>query len=336
MEPHPVPQNILDIEFKLFGSFTLKQFGKMLIGCMVGLFFFILPINFFVKFPFVAGSILVGVLSALVPTFQTWITGFTKALFISPRYVWIKDKVNYELLNKSSSVKPDKETIQAAKNRKKIDISEIPLDKLFVTQTSNSNQQSDNDENQVKDQNFQRVYAQEFQNEESKSVNSKQPKNFQNENSLSPEQEINLLQTQLENLDMSDPNYKAKSEELMMKIAEVRSRVKLKGRYDTVARQGENLVDAQGQKLNNYGQEIFGIVVDRQDNPIDQAQIFFQNLETKQQFNVVSDGSGKFSTMNKLPIGTYLISIKHPKFKFDNFKIIVSSQKLPAYKFKAR
>ncbi|GIW58738.1 MAG: hypothetical protein KatS3mg086_023 [Candidatus Dojkabacteria bacterium] len=336
MEPHPVPQNILDIEFKLFGSFTLKQFGKMLIGCMVGLFFFILPINFFVKFPFVAGSILIGVLSALVPTFQTWIMGFAKALFISPRYVWIKDKVNYELLNKSSSVKPDKETLQAAKNRKKIDISEIPLDKLFATQTETSTQQSDADKDQVKDQNFQRVYTQEFQNEKNKLVNPEQKQNFQNQNSLSPEQEINILQNQLENLDMADPNYKAKSEELMMKIAEVRSKVKLRGRYDQVARQGENLVDAQGRKLNDYSQEIFGIVVDRQENPIEAAKIIFQDVQTGKQFSAITDQTGKFSTQQKLPMGTYIVSIQHPKFKFNNYKIVVSKEKLPTYKFKER
>lgn len=332
MQPHPVPQNILDIEFKLFGSFTLKQFGKILIGCMLGLFFFILPINILVKFPFVAASILFGVLSAIVPTFETWLMGFMKALFISPRYVWIKEKVNYDLLEKKDTIKPDKQTIQAAKNQKKIDISDIPLDKLFSAQKLTD--QGESLSGDVREQNFERVYNEEFKNNLNSPVSSITPNdNLQN---IDPQKQMQILQIQLENLDTNDPEYKKKREELMLKIAEIRSKAKVKGRLNISPQTNERIVNAQGQELVNTGQQIFGLIVDKNDTPLQGASIIFTDEATKAQIKSYTDNNGKFATQEKLKPGTYLVQITHPKVKFDTYKIIVSQTKLPAYKFRGR
>jgi hypothetical protein len=124
MEPHPVPQNILDIEFKLFGAFTLSQFGKILIGCMGGVaIFFLLNINPLVKIPLILISVGTGVLMAIIPNFGTWLGGFIKALFISPRYVWVKETSTPELLQrkKISDPKNDLE-VSSAMNKKKLNI----------------------------------------------------------------------------------------------------------------------------------------------------------------------------------------------------------------------
>ena len=36
MRQHPIPQNILDVEFKLFTKFTLKEFAYLAIGLGIG------------------------------------------------------------------------------------------------------------------------------------------------------------------------------------------------------------------------------------------------------------------------------------------------------------
>jgi hypothetical protein len=45
MRQHPIPHNILDIEFKLFGKFSAKQFGYIAIGAVTGGIFLLLRSN---------------------------------------------------------------------------------------------------------------------------------------------------------------------------------------------------------------------------------------------------------------------------------------------------
>jgi hypothetical protein len=337
MEPHPVPQNILDIEFKLFGSFTLRQFGKILVGCLVALLFFVLPINFFVKAPFIAASIIIGALSALVPRFETWLLGFTKALFISPRYVWIKDKVRYDLLSDTTQIKPDQKTLQKAKNMKKIDISDIPLSKLFAAQKVEGEPEEIGEN--VREQNFQRVYKQEFANKFKGNATEKNevlPRQNSNDNKITLEQEIEVLQNQLENLDESRPDYKEKQEYIMMRIAELRSKIKMKGRYvdKNLKNTNEKLVNAKGEALSETSQQIFGVVVDKKDNPIQGAEVIFTNEDTNAMIKCITDNQGKFSTPQKLPEGSFLVQIKYPGIKFNLYRIVITKEKLPVYKFR--
>jgi hypothetical protein len=67
MENLPVPKNVLDVEFKLFGALTVKQFFKVLAGCVGGVLFFLLPVNILIRIPLMAGSVILGVGAALLP-----------------------------------------------------------------------------------------------------------------------------------------------------------------------------------------------------------------------------------------------------------------------------
>src|SRR5260221_2036340 len=145
MEQHPVPQNIIDVEFKLFGSFTLKQFSKILFGSLGALLIFFIPMPSIIKVPLMGISIFLGLGMAIVPNLSVWLNGMLKAIFISPRYVWVRETVTPDLLkSRQSSTKSSKDLkVGAAKSTNKVDINDIPLERLFGTKSKIDNVKKD-------------------------------------------------------------------------------------------------------------------------------------------------------------------------------------------------
>lgn len=118
MRQHPIPQNVLDVEFKLFTKFTLKEFVYLAIGVSIGGFFLyfttkgqipgIIGIPAFVVF---AG---LGAFFALVPIndqpADKFITNFFTAINRPTQRAWL----NSELKNQRS--KPLVQTQQSKLN----------------------------------------------------------------------------------------------------------------------------------------------------------------------------------------------------------------------------
>ncbi|MCA9374883.1 PrgI family protein [Candidatus Dojkabacteria bacterium] len=108
MQQHPIPQNILDIEFKLFGRFTVKEFAYLALGVGFGgifLFFFtkgLLP--GIIAIPVFLFSSGVGVGLAVVPIndqkADTFIKNYLSAITKPTLRVWknslFDEKVEWE------------------------------------------------------------------------------------------------------------------------------------------------------------------------------------------------------------------------------------------------
>lgn len=347
MEQHPVPQNILEVEFKLFGSFTLKQFAKIVFGCVAAFLIFFLPLNVLIKFPLMGISVIVGLLLAIVPNFGTWLNGYLKALFISPRYVWIKSTKTPDILrNNAVTTKTQTQQQAAMQKQGKVDISEIPLDKIFQ---SSAPEDRPNDALEASG-NLNQVYDQVFKKDIDKAKNAPAPKPVvkpvANQIQITkpptqPEPEdsqgqIQNLKFELSRLAKDDPEYNKKESEIMGKINSLFG--KLKGSDSTSQNIQSDIeeINAQGEVLNQPGQILFGIVVDKKDKPVTDATIIFKNLQTNKTYQIKTASDGKFSTVNQIPFGNYDISIAHNKFKFHTYRVAISSQKLPAYKFRER
>lgn len=92
MDQHPVPQNISSYEFRLVGDMTLKQFFQLAGGIGIGVLFWKLPLPFFLKYPLVGISILMGIMLAFVPVsgrpFSQWLMAFIKAIYSPTEYSW--------------------------------------------------------------------------------------------------------------------------------------------------------------------------------------------------------------------------------------------------------
>ncbi len=94
MEQHPVPQNVTTFQFRLIGDMTIKQFGYLACGIILGYIFYKLPLPFFFTWPLAIGSAVLGFGLAFVPVeerpMDVWIASFFKNVYSPTQYIWQK------------------------------------------------------------------------------------------------------------------------------------------------------------------------------------------------------------------------------------------------------
>jgi hypothetical protein len=359
MEQHPVPQNIIDVEFKLFGSFSLKQFSKILFGGLGAVVIYAIPfLPTYIKFPLILVSVAVGFLLAIVPNFGIWLNGFLRALFISPRYVWIKETNTPELLREKSMGKTEKNlAVSAAENSSKVDITELPLDKLFVShRDSEANDPVDDlarDDSIATSTQLRRTYDQLFGLNSTGSGNLAQNQaasthqivesleaNTQKQDPLKAyNDQITTLKQELASM-VKDANSAVKEQEIIQKINSLYAQMN-----QAPQRQAAVVAPVQSRIVGNNvvieqapitGQSIFGIIVDSTDKPIADAIMNITDLaDSSKIYKTISSTDGRFAS-NKIPKGSYAVRIDAPPHQFFTYKIDIADQNLPAYKFKAK
>src|SRR3989339_2254785 len=81
---HAVPQNIMDVEFKLIGDLTMRQFAYIMVCGGLAYFTSVSIVGVF-KWPVVVLLVLLGLGLAFVPIeergLDEWIANFFKAIF---------------------------------------------------------------------------------------------------------------------------------------------------------------------------------------------------------------------------------------------------------------
>jgi len=96
MEQHPVPQNVTTFQFRLVGDMTIRQFGYLAGGIILGYISYKLPLPFFFTWPLAIASGLLGFGLAFVPIeerpMDVWIASFIKNVYNPTQWVWQKEK----------------------------------------------------------------------------------------------------------------------------------------------------------------------------------------------------------------------------------------------------
>lgn len=94
---HGVPQNIMDVEFKVIGDLTMRQFFYLLINGIVAYASFMLVDNAAVKWLLVVSFALFGLALAFLPFeergLDAWIINFFKVIYQDNQRVWRKDVI---------------------------------------------------------------------------------------------------------------------------------------------------------------------------------------------------------------------------------------------------
>ena len=94
MEQHPVPQNVTTFQFRLIGDMTLKQFGYLAGGAILGYISYKLPLPFFFTWPAAVAFALGGVGFAFVPVeerpMDVWFLSFVKSIYSPTQFLWQK------------------------------------------------------------------------------------------------------------------------------------------------------------------------------------------------------------------------------------------------------
>ena len=378
--PHAVPQQIMDVEFKLFGAFSLKQFLKILYACIIGfVIYFIEFVPLVIRIGLIGFIVLLGFAFAIVPKFEIKFFNFLKALFISPRYIWIREYKIPEILSEvPESTGESVIAVSKSANKKKISLDDELINEIIQSRSStksniyNSSKQSINnpaneDFDPLERNNippiFDQVYNR-YYGEATNVSNQKSEKYIQNpvtkkENLLKKNQkysvqnefkpsfssieeyvkEIKKLKFDLDSIKYN-PNQKDKAEEILERINNLINELRILKQENTTTNKAVQLI-AKGNNtvisdINEEKKNVFGLVVDKLDNPIEGATVKFyrNNIEI---CSCISDKKGKFITPFSLPYGEYNIIISdNGKHKFNAYKIIVADKNIPGYKLRAR
>lgn len=116
-----MPQNIMDVEFKLFGSLTVRQFANLAGSIVVAVILYFFNIPGIIKWPAIVGFVFLGISLALVKingqTFGTWLGNFLASMFSSQRKIWKKDPKVPEILTKTYRPRVSNEQLVSAKKK---------------------------------------------------------------------------------------------------------------------------------------------------------------------------------------------------------------------------
>src|SRR3990167_4406099 len=102
MEDHPIQQDITGFQFKLIGSMTVKQFGYIAAGIIMGWVIYILPLPTLLKIPLALLLIILGACMAFLPVagrpMDIMFSHLIKALFSPTQYIYQKTggKISHE------------------------------------------------------------------------------------------------------------------------------------------------------------------------------------------------------------------------------------------------
>ncbi len=103
MEQHPVPQDVTGFQFRLIGDITLKQFGYLVGGVIVGYICTkLVLIPSLLRWPIGGFFVLLGVGLAFLPIeerpLDRWLMAFFKRIYSPTQYVWKKQNLPPDIL----------------------------------------------------------------------------------------------------------------------------------------------------------------------------------------------------------------------------------------------
>lgn len=138
MERHAVPQNIMEVEFKLFGALSVKQFAYLAGFLMLALLIYFTPLPGLLRFVLIILAVILGIFLSLIKIngqySSVWLTNFIVAMFTSQERVWKKTGVVPDVFHEEVR-KTKEETLEKVKKEGRIKASIAPLSKFEVKMT---------------------------------------------------------------------------------------------------------------------------------------------------------------------------------------------------------
>jgi hypothetical protein len=123
---HAVPQNIMDVEFKIIGELTLRQFAYLIVFGGIAYISAVYMQGIF-KWPVTVVSALLGVGLAFVPLqergLDQWIVNFFLAVYTPNQKIWRKDAIAPAifLYQNMAVVKQELITLAPTSSRRKLE-----------------------------------------------------------------------------------------------------------------------------------------------------------------------------------------------------------------------
>lgn len=334
MERHPVPHNFMDVEFKLFGFFTVKQFGYLAVGFILSLLIYYSTFPEILKWIFIGISMGSGLVLALVkingqPS-VIYVQNFITSLFEPQERLWRKTPVVPEILQESKNatkIEPNKELDNALSRIKVANIPDQPLAKLSEEEEKLDKYESDN-LNKI-DEHFDFLFNQvpEIQGEKTQTQVKNQIKNAPPKN----ETMFKKTSTIADSINQTLPGEKLyEGSNYAVSFKPMKSRVNRPVNFDVVN------PTAAVIKSNNTKLFLTGVVVDPSNQPLKSTRIDIIDLSGKLVRTLMTNNEGRFELINQLPGGDYYLDITKPDFNFDRISVNIEEGKLSDIIIKAK
>ncbi len=131
---HPVPQNVMDVEFRVIGDLTIRQLMYLFAGMVAVYSFYKTGLPTFWKYIFISISGALSIAVAFIPIqergLDKWLVSFIKAMIAPTQMVWRKtySPPAYFLADYAEIIKNEIITLTPAKSRNKLDeyLGQIP------------------------------------------------------------------------------------------------------------------------------------------------------------------------------------------------------------------
>lgn len=141
---HAVPQNIMDVEFKIIGDLTMRQFFYLLIFWGLAYVVYITGVPSIIKWPVILITVLGGVAFAFLPVedrgVDEWIINFFKAIYAENQLLWRKEPTPPAvfLYENVEALKQEMITLAPTTSRRKLEeyleteVTKKPIDPLDI------------------------------------------------------------------------------------------------------------------------------------------------------------------------------------------------------------
>jgi len=333
MERHPVPQNLMDVEFKLFGALTIRQFGYLAAGCLIGVMVYFSGLPVILRLIFIVISVGTGLFMSLVkingqPS-TVWLQNFLLSMLVPQERLWRKTALVPEVLREDPTLKlrSDKDVMHLLSGTNKL--SRLPVNPLEgLEKEENPIDREEKKELDKIEEHFDFLFESLPQIQESNAGVTK-PGTFKRKDEL--------MQT-LESPIVAKPTNIAQA---VSQSNTGKSVVYSTDSFATVVKPMTTQVNRpltinkfQKQKgleinsnLDNNVNYIKGIVLDKNKNPINGSKVRILNLNNQLVKEIVSDASGMFATTSPLPMGDYYIDTTCKGFDFGRYLLNAQGQK---------
>lgn len=358
----------MEVEFKLFGAFTVKQFAYLAAGFVGALIIYFSILPFILKFFLIIFSVIAGIFLSIVrindqPS-SVWVGNFIKAMGKSSKLVWKKRAVTPDVLKEESELSVVQSMAALKKTGSEVEHvanrAHMPLAKIAVENEASLDVLEQKRLSQIEDH-FDFVIGK--LNQSYTNVPAARPARPAKVSSTpTMEAEPKVIDRNTQNLagaqalrsstitplGVGDDLVAIHQPLQHLSITESHtSRDVTQPAFIAVSEPESKQVQAQEQVHNAQQHEevapsfvksniITGIVVDEQGNAIKDALVIVKTAEEELVRKIQSNSRGFVTLTTPLVAGTYFIDIEAKGYKFSRYQIVVNDQVLPVFKFVAK
>lgn len=324
MERHPVPQNIMDVEFKLFGALTIRQFGYAGAGFVIALLFYFSGLPEILRWIFIGFSLFAGGFLALIkingqPS-SVFLSNFLVSMFEPQARLWRKSPKVPDVLREDNSARENKKNEAILKVTKER-IAAIPQMPLQDVPVSESEAKLDKDlELDMKqlDEHFDFLF---------------------NDLPQVPTSAVNQDRVELAatNPLVAKPKTLASAVQNNSQNAPVYQTDSYAVKFNPITNQTNRPLGINPKAGFDITQANFlkGQVVDKENKIIEAASVNVVDANGTLLRSTATDQDGKFSYANGMKAGQYFVDVKKEGMKFPRYSVQLKDNKIMEIKLQA-